>query len=119
VGPPKPPSPVPEGVEEEASPAKAFKDDSAPVSVSRGTDDSFAQERTRLKSDLQKVRCCAVFCEHQLIKALLALGHARCVLCTLCGVVSVDLPRQRSQVACEVVWPAGGACWLLEPRRKC
>ncbi len=58
VGPPKPPSPVPEGVEEEVSPAKvAVKDDSAPVSASRGTadSDSFAQERSRLKSDLQKV----------------------------------------------------------------
>jgi hypothetical protein len=59
VGPPKPPSPVPEGVEEEVSPAKvAVKDDSAPVSASRGTadSDSFAQERSRLKSDLQKAQ---------------------------------------------------------------
>lgn len=66
VGPPKPPSPVPEGVEEEASPAKGgvFKDHSTSVTVSRGTDDSFAQERSRLKSDLQKVcdlvACCLV-----------------------------------------------------------
>lgn len=95
---------MPEGVEEEASPAKAFKDDSAPVSVSRGTDDSFAQERTRLKSDLQKVRCCAVFCEHQMIKAFLALGHARwyCALCAaLCRWTKAELPsRLRSCMAC-------------------
>lgn len=51
VGPPKPPSPVPEGIEEEASPAKvtSLKDDSAAPS------DAYAQERSRLRADLQKV----------------------------------------------------------------
>jgi hypothetical protein len=52
VGPPKPPSPVPEGIEEEASPVKvaAYKDDSSSVAP-----DPYAQERTRLRADLQKV----------------------------------------------------------------
>lgn len=54
VGPPKPPSPVPEGIEEEASPAKSAFNDAAPVSVSRGGDDSAARERNRLKDDLAR-----------------------------------------------------------------
>lgn len=56
VGPPKPPSPVPEGIEEEASPAKvaSLKEDSGAPS------EAYAQERSRLRSDLQKVcRLCA------------------------------------------------------------
>jgi hypothetical protein len=53
VGPPKPPSPVPEGIEEEASPAKVatYHDDS-----SAAAPDPYAQERSRLRADLQKVR---------------------------------------------------------------
>jgi hypothetical protein len=52
VGPPKPPSPVPEGIEEEASPVKvaAYNDDSS------AAPDPYAQERSRLRADLQKVR---------------------------------------------------------------
>ena len=52
MGPPKPPSPVPEGIEEEASPAKvlSYNDDS-----SAAAPDPYAQERSRLRADLQKV----------------------------------------------------------------
>lgn len=53
VGPPKPPSPVPEGIEEEASPAKVatYHDDS-----SAAAPDPYAQERSRLRADLQKAQ---------------------------------------------------------------
>lgn len=55
VGPPKPPSPVPEGVEEEASPAKsAYQAGDAPSASQRG--DSGSRERERsLEAQLLKV----------------------------------------------------------------
>jgi len=56
VGPPKPPSPVPEGVEEEASPAKsAYQADDAPSASQRG--DSGSRERERsLEAQLLKAQ---------------------------------------------------------------
>ena len=46
---------MPEGVEEEASPAKATYNDAGAATVSRGADDSLAKERSRLKDDLSRV----------------------------------------------------------------
>ncbi len=67
VGPPKPPSPVPEGVEEESSPSKdVFKDSTSgpavgpPSTVSASEDIiSVTRERNALRDQLQRV-CAAV-----------------------------------------------------------
>ena len=64
VGPPKPPSPVPEGVEEESSPSKdVFKDSTSgpatgpPSTVSTSEDIiSVTRERNALRDQLQRVR---------------------------------------------------------------
>ena len=64
VGPPKPPSPVPEGVEEEPSPSKdVFKDStpgpaiSGPPSTVSASEDiiSVTRERNALRDQLQRV----------------------------------------------------------------
>ena len=65
VGPPKPPSPVPEGVEEESSPSKdVFKDSTAgptpvsgPHSTVSASEDiiSVTRERNALRDQLQRV----------------------------------------------------------------
>ena len=59
VGPPKPPSPVPEGVEEEPSPQKQHFQDSSAAAVSGGEEDiiSVTRERNALRDRLEKVRC--------------------------------------------------------------
>ena len=73
MGPPKPPSPVPEGVEEESSPSKDVFKDSTPgqqhPSVSLGppsaavstSEDiiSVTRERNALRDQLQRVRTCS------------------------------------------------------------
>ena len=72
VGPPKPPSPVPEGIEEESSPSKDVFKDSTPgqhPSVSVGpasstvsaSEDiiSVTRERNALRDQLQRVRMCS------------------------------------------------------------
>lgn len=58
VGPPKPPSPVPEGVEEEPSPMKQHFQDSSAVAVPAGDEDiiSVTRERNALRDKLEKVR---------------------------------------------------------------
>lgn len=60
VGPPKPPSPVPEGVEEEASPIKsAFKEDKFLDTVDDLT--TITKERNKLKDDVAKVSFSSTF----------------------------------------------------------
>ncbi len=57
VGPPKPPSPVPEGVEEDASPARGAHRTGDAALVSQRGGDSGSRDRERsLESQLLKVR---------------------------------------------------------------
>lgn len=57
VGPPKPPSPVPEGVEEEASPARgAHRTGDAALASQRGGDSGSRDRERSLESQLLKVR---------------------------------------------------------------